>query len=367
MDFTLDQLLTIVGRLDDSPGFDTPRERYRRFLQDRVTVLESARLLIQHCREQSGEQSHRALQDVMTVFGRFLGFETTFRRYQHDPGDPPIHGTWQARHRLHIALTLCSDQMFDIDLETIAGSVSADAAGTGTRIGLLVATPLFAARDRVERALAAGKYPNLRLASLRGLLRLAALVDGRHLSSDDVLQVFNPAVSLDARVDLLERVAAAARPTASNDAALSLSQDESRGRRYWVNAMRIEAFTPTERIVRSLLGTRQILGINPAPGIEDRVRIGDAICVFIAGRGIVAHATIAGILTDGSRIIRNARRFTHVLRLTDVTLYDTPVVPNQDLARKLDLALAEDPEAVTVSISPREFDSITTHALSEAG
>ena len=43
------------------------------------------------------------------------------------------------------------------------------------------------------------------------------------------------------------------------------------------------------------------------------------------------------------------------------------MIANQDLARKLDLALAEDPEAVTVSISPREFESITMHALSEVG
>src|SRR5207344_1645106 len=97
----------------------------------------------------------------------------------------------------------------------------------------------------------------------------------------------------------------------------------------------------------------------PVPGVEGRVRIGDAICVFIAGRGIVAHATIAGILTDGSRIIRHAKRFTHVLRLTDVTVYETPAIPSQELARRLDLAVAEDPEAVTVSISPREFESIT--------
>jgi len=101
------------------------------------------------------------------------------------------------------------------------------------------------------------------------------------------------------------------------------------------------------------------------PGVEDRVRIGDAICVFIAGRGIVAHATIAGILTDGSRIIRHAKRYTHVLRLTEVTVYDTPVVPTQELGRKLDLALSEDSEAVTVSISPREYESITALVGSE--
>ena len=367
MEFTLDQLLTIVGRLDDTAGFDTPRERFRRFLQDRVTALETARLLIQQCREQSGEQSHRALQDVLVLLGRFLGFETAFRRYQHEPGVPPVHGTWQVRRRLHVSLILCTDQTPELDLEPISCNVAGGDADSGARVGLLVMTPLFPGRDRVERALAAGKYSNLRLVSFPALLRLAALAQERHLTAEDVVQVFSPATALDVRIDVLDRVAASGRPEAEFEAALAMSEDGSRQRRYWVNAMRVEPFTQTERIVRSLIGTRQILGINPVPGVEDRVRIGDTICVFIAGRGIVAHATIAGILTDGSRIIRHARRFTHVLRLADVILYDTPVVPNQELTRKLEVALAEEREAVTVSIAPREFDSITAHALSEAG
>jgi hypothetical protein len=195
---------------------------------------------------------------------------------------------------------------------------------------------------------------------------MATLVEARHLAPEDVLQVFNPAVSLDTRIDLLERLATSGRPESGSERGPATVPDlDARDRRYWVNAMRLEPFAPTDRIVRSLIGTRQILGINPAPGLEDRVRIGDAICVFVAGRGIVAHATIGGILTDGSRIIRDSKRFTHVLRLTDVTVYDTPVVPHQELARKLDSTLAQDPAAVTVSIAPREFESITAHALSE--
>jgi hypothetical protein len=60
MNLTVNQLLNIVGRLDDSPGFDTPRERFRRFLGERVTDAQSARIVIQECRQMSGEQNHRA-------------------------------------------------------------------------------------------------------------------------------------------------------------------------------------------------------------------------------------------------------------------------------------------------------------------
>jgi hypothetical protein len=34
MNMTLSQILALVGELDDSPGNETPRERFRRFLKD---------------------------------------------------------------------------------------------------------------------------------------------------------------------------------------------------------------------------------------------------------------------------------------------------------------------------------------------
>ena len=56
-----------------------------------------------------------------------------------------------------------------------------------------------------------------------------------------------------------------------------------------------------------------------------------------------------------------------IVRLTGVTVYAAPVVPSQELGRKLELALAEDPDAVTLAIAPREFEWIAAHALSAAG
>jgi hypothetical protein len=365
MDLTLDQLLTIIGRLDDSPGFDTPRERFRRFLVQRMDTLESARQMIQQCREHAGEQSHRALQDAVVLAGRFLGFETSFGRYQSEPGVDPVHGRWLSRHRLQVTTIVCTDQTPDVDPQSVSRGVSDEGDGS-PRIVLLVITPFYAGRDRLERALAAAKPANLRLITLRGLLRAAGMLGEGHLTHEDILHVFNPGVSLDGHLDLLERVAAVGRGEPAIDTfADPIPGPERQERRYWVNVMRSEVFT-SERVVHSLLGTRQILGINPAPGLEDRVRAGDAICVFMAGRGIVAHAHIAGILTDGSRVIRDAKQFTHVLRLANVVVYDTPVAPNPELARKLELALTEEAEAVTAPISPREFESITAATLSQA-
>jgi hypothetical protein len=367
MDFTLDQLLTIIGRLDDSPGFDTPRERFRRLLAERMTGLDGARQVVQECREHSGEQSHRALQDTVTLCGRLLGFETTYGRYQYDPGATPRHGVWLSRRRLHVTLVLCTDQTADINPQTVSHDMT-DTEAAFPHLALLIVTSRYAAKDRLEHALAGGTHPQLRLISLDGLLRLCALVVDGLLAHDDVLQMLNPAASLDARLDLLQRVAHARGTDAVvPEPVAAVPPPEPHEPRYWVNALRPEPLTPTERIVSSLIATRQILGINTAPGLEDRLRPGDAICVFVAGRGIVAHAVIAGILRDGSRIIRDAKRYTHVLRLSDVAVYDTPVAPHPELAYKLELALTGDAPAVTAPISRREFDLITTPALSQAG
>lgn len=364
MDFTLAQLLTIIGRLDDSPGFDTSRERLRRFLIERTNELESARQVIQECREHSGEQSHRALQDAVVLCGRFLGFETAFGRYQHDPGAMPSHGLWHSRRRLHVTLVLCTDQSTDLNLDTVSHGI-ADGEGGYPGIGLLVVTPLYPGKERLENLLAAGKHANLRLISLSGLLRFCGMVVDGHLTHEDVLQVLNPGVTLDARLDFLEHVRAAGQESRPATESIETAV-EPQEPRYWVSAMHPDPVTPTERIVSGLIATRQILGINPAPGLGHHVRPGDAICVFVAGRGIVAHARIAGILTDGSKIIRDSARFAHILRLTDVAVYDTPVVPNQELALKLDLALTGDADDITAPISRREFESITTHAWSRA-
>ena len=366
MEFTLDQLLTIVGRLDDAPGFDTPRERFRRLLHARMTGLGSARRVADECRAHSGEQSHRALQDAVVLYGRFLGFETAFGRYSHDPGAMPAHGCWYVRRGLHVTLTLCSDQIVELNPDTVAHGVTEGEVGY-PRIGLLVVTPLFAARERLENTLAAGKHPNLRLISLDGLLHLCSMVVAGQITTAHVVELLYPNVTLDARLDLLEHVAARGREGSGTDVVSPPGGDRFQTPRYWVNAMRPEPLTPTDRVVSSLIATRQILGINPPLGVEDRVRPGDAICVFVAGRGIVAHARIAGILTDGSRMIRDSERFTHVLRLSDVSVYDAPLMPSEELASKLDLALTGDAPAITTPVSPREFASITAQALSQTG
>lgn len=49
MNHCLDVILDLVGTLDDSPGDDTARERFRNFLEREVEDVGHARDLIEEC------------------------------------------------------------------------------------------------------------------------------------------------------------------------------------------------------------------------------------------------------------------------------------------------------------------------------
>ena len=87
MSITLTQILNLVGKLNDSPGDETPRERFRRYLRENVRKVGQIRDYVDECLRISGPQYNRALQDLVNYLGHFLSFkEVTFGRYQGVPG-----------------------------------------------------------------------------------------------------------------------------------------------------------------------------------------------------------------------------------------------------------------------------------------
>src|SRR5689334_2999527 len=156
MNLTVNQLLGVVGRLDDNPGFDTPRERFRRFLVERITDAASARAVIAECRQVAGEQHVRALQDAVLLTGKLLGFETKYGPYQQDPDAAAVSGEWLSRRRLRVLLMICGPQtdVSHLELFSKALAVAGDPQDRSAvpRVGLCVVTPLCAARSRIEES-----------------------------------------------------------------------------------------------------------------------------------------------------------------------------------------------------------------------
>jgi len=87
MSMTLTAVLNLVGKLDDSPGSDTPRERFRGFLKNNITEVGILRDYIEECLRNTGDQYNRAFQDLVNHLGTLMGFEVEFGRYQGTPGE----------------------------------------------------------------------------------------------------------------------------------------------------------------------------------------------------------------------------------------------------------------------------------------
>ena len=364
MNLTVNQLLGIVGQLDDKPGFDTPRERFRRFLTERMTDAASARAVIAECRQVGGEQHVRALQDAVLLTGKLLGFETKYGPYQHAPGAVPVSGEWLSRRRLRVLLMVCGPHSDASQLEAFSKALGAaedpqDRSGP-PRVGLCVLTPLCAARSRIEESVRS-RHPDTRLISVDGTLHLADLVGADRLTHDEILRVLSPATTVDSLIDVLDR-----QPATAGTAIIPIQRpdvpEESATSRCWVAAIRLPQETPRIPYVDSVIAKRRLLAVNPAAQVRGTVRTGDAVCVSIADAGFVAHARVDGLVADGSTLVRDAQRFAQVLKLADVTVYDVPLLPTADLIRRLDLRLNGETDAILSPISRQDFDLVVRAA-----
>jgi len=114
MNITLSQVLGLVGRLDDSLGEDTPRERFRRFLKENIKDVSSLRDYVEECLRNTGEQYNYALQDLVNHIGTFLGFEVVFGRYRGAPGEIGFDGHWKSPTGFHVVVEVKKSEIYSI-------------------------------------------------------------------------------------------------------------------------------------------------------------------------------------------------------------------------------------------------------------
>jgi hypothetical protein len=396
MNITLSELLPLVGRLDSAPGFDTPRERFRRFLLEHITDVATARSLIDECQRSVGEQRHRALQDLIVVVGRFLGFEVIFGAYDRSitgaatafqsrqdarharigpelvsrADDPPFEGQWRSRGLLDVALTIRTDQTPHASTESLAGALAAAASigrPDGTpRIGLAVVARHYAARGRLEQAMAADRHSaELRIVSVRSLLTLAAHVTADRLSHLEVVKLLQSGFALDFVINLLDR------PGSNGQSAETPVESvpppappaEPREPAFWVATILDNESAAAEQLLASVIAHRRVLGICHAGALQSEGAPGDWVCFFLPGKGIVGHAQLASVIDNGASVVRNAAQFSCVYRLMHVELYEEPIVQALRAGRPFAVPPADVPLAgpCLSPIARDDFIALTTY------
>jgi len=365
MSITLDELLTLVGRLDDTPGFDTPRERFRRFLLERATDVATARALIEECQRSVGEQRHRALQDLVVLIGRLLRFEITFGTYERSAGGVGVDGQWRSPGLL-VVLEIRTDQTTEATMESLARDVAGMATridADESRIGLCVLARQYAARSKLTRALSDAGLRDIRIVSVGSLLSLAEHVAGDRLSHAEVVRLLQSSDALDFVIDLLDRPAASGQSSESPVEPAQTARADRHEPAFWVATVTGNETATAEQLLQSMIANRRVLAIGHPGRLRGEGAPGDWVCFFLPGKGIVGHARLTSIIDDSIGVVRHASRFKRVYRLSDVTLYEQPMVQAVRTERPFAVSPADVPlaGASLAPIAKQDFVALTAH------
>jgi hypothetical protein len=341
MSVTLEQILTLSGKLDDTPGFDSARERFRRFLLENAADPASARALIEQGQHLPGQQHQRALQDLAVLVGRFVGFDVTFGAYAPAVNSLKHHGHWRSRLRLHVVVEVRSDPATPPEVDGLLRSIAAQQvssrASSWRFAGLCVVTPLFASRHKIEEAIVAARpgFP-VGVVALRALMMLADLVNAGRVSHEDVIRLLESNLPVDYSVELLDRLTARQRAGAPAGSGPVATDDVS----YWIATVTPDYATTPEQLLELVVGRRHIFGVADGGTTAGMARSGDWICFYIPGKGVVGRARV--LSPAGSSVgVRDAHRFKQLLHLEDLELHlHTPVAVDFETQLRLRTAAA---------------------------
>jgi hypothetical protein len=205
---SIEQILTLAGRLDDATGFDTARERYRRFLREHAADPASVRILIDQCQHAPGEQHHRAFRDLIVHTGRLLGFEPVFGRYVATDGVAAFDGRWHSRSRMDVVIDGRATPASPAQIDALVNAAEAlRLAGEVTgRVAGLIVLATSAGRHRLDETIAAAALPfPVGVVSIGSLLSLAEAVTAGRVTHDHLVRVLESNLPGDVLVDMLER------------------------------------------------------------------------------------------------------------------------------------------------------------------
>ncbi|MGA9380212.1 MAG: winged helix-turn-helix domain-containing protein [Phormidium sp.] len=211
MSILLSEVLELVGKLDDSEGGNTPRERFRSRLKTKVTHISQLREYIEEGLSNSGEQYSRALQDLVNRLGELLGFQVIYGRYKGVQGQNGFDGHWiSSKKNFHIVVEVKSSEVYPIKTSTLVGYI--DHLISDRQIpswdevsGLYVVGRIDDDIRQLEnRIIAEKKTPILRSISVKSLLSLAEMMNQYNLSHEGVLSIIRPSTPrIDSLVSLM--------------------------------------------------------------------------------------------------------------------------------------------------------------------
>jgi hypothetical protein len=319
---SLQQILALVGSLDDAPGNETPRERFCRYLQENVRAVGQLRDYVEECLRSSGEQYSRALQDLVNRLGQFLGFDVTFGRYQGVVGKLGFDGYWASPAGFHVVAEVKTSEVYAVKTSALVGYVDGliserQIPAWDVALGLYVVGRPDPEVGTLEHAIVAERRTHqLRVVSVESLLSLAELLQDYDVTHDDILAVLRPSSpTVDAIVDLLARLVAGPRPEgvpapgvtvvtppAVASPPVGAARVDNGGRptpassgeaAWWLTPVKGDEQGSAEEVIQTLVGREHVYAFGERTLGRKHLKPGDGIAFYATGKGVVAHARVA--------------------------------------------------------------------------
>jgi hypothetical protein len=370
----LDQILALVGKLDDSPGDETPRERFRHFLKENVREVGQVRDYVDECLRSKGDQYNRALQDLVNHIGNFLEFEVTFGRYTGVRGQVGYDGHWKSPTGFHIVVEVKTTETYAIKTATLLGYIDEliserKIPDRGSVLGLYVIGRPDPEIMQLEKAIIAEKSTQrLRVISVESLLSLADLLNEYDVAHEAILAVLQPSgPMIDPIVDLMTSLVAQRKAEELPEEEVQVLEPTIKNA-YWLTPVKSDEKQTAEEVILTLVGQEQIYAIGERTPGRKHLKPGDWICFYATGKGVVAHAEV--ISKPEIKLhpkIHHPKKYPWVFRLDRERLYlDNPVVLDADLRSRLDAFQLRDPTKswawfvqATRRISEHDFNILT--------
>jgi len=375
----LTQILNLVGSLDDSPGDDVPRERFRRFLRANVREVGQGRDYIQECLRLKGDQYNYALQDLINHLGSFLDFEVVFGRYRGVSGQLNFDGHWISPSGFHIVVEVKTTETYAIKTKTLVGYVNDlisenEIPDWKNALGLYVVGEIDPELRQLENSIIAESRINqLRIISVESLLSLAELMNEYDVNHDDILAVIRPSgPKVDPIVDLITRLRAPA-PT-------EILEEEKRPKEevppvepegeisYWLTPVKSDEYATAEETVKTLVSEERIYAFGERTPGRKHLKPGDWICFYATGKGVIAHAQVMSRPERKTHPkVHEAEKYPWMFKVGKSALYlEEPIIIDAELRSRLEAFRGRDlnkPWAwfvqATRKVSNHDFDILT--------
>lgn len=356
MNPSLDSILKLVGKLDDTPSDDPARERFRQYLKENILQVGQLRDYIEECLRSSGTQQNRALQDLINYVGAFLGFEVTYGRYSGVTNENGYDGYWKSSNDFHIVIEVKTTEVYPIKAASLDGYISALVSdkiipNKSKALGLyVVGRPDPEIRQLENNILAEKRVQEMRIISAESLLSLAEMVSEYDVSHDDVLAILRPSgPTIDTVVNLMARLVA--EPLVQEDIeddlavvgkkkeepSLQLSA-EREGQFYWITPVSSDDESTSEDVITKLVKQEKVYAFSENTPVRKGIKVGDLICFYAVQTGVVAHATVASDPENKPHPkVRRSDKYPWTIKLDSVSYYfEKPVLIDPDLRKKLD-------------------------------